>query len=160
MLIVTLVTCDCRVQATRLPARNNCTQYEPIRADPAVAKAERGSVAYTAFWQRVRGEAEQALLQNEVLDTLADDFAELADEEAVRGHRGGKPLHERYSFMAIRHCKSMRVSALRWHPALQQRAAVCFGAACVRGVALRHACKHCLASALPHACCDNVGIRP
>lgn len=112
------------MQATRLPARNNSTQYEPIRADPAAAKAQCSTAAYTAFWQRVRADVEQALLQNEVLDTLADDFAGLADEEAVRGHRGGKPLHERYSFMAIRHCKSMRVSALRWHPTLQQKTAV------------------------------------
>jgi hypothetical protein len=75
------------VQATRLPARNNCSQYTPIEPTPQQLRALRTSPALPAFLQRVRGDMEQCLLQNSVIDALADDFAMIEEEEALKGHR-------------------------------------------------------------------------
>jgi hypothetical protein len=112
------------VQASRPPPRNNAAQYAPVAPEPGRLAALRAAPALPAFLSRVRGDVELALLQNGLLDTLADDFACLQEEEAMKGHRSGKPVNEKMSFVDIRHCKDMAVSALRWHPSLQHKHAV------------------------------------
>lgn len=113
------------VQATGLPARNNSTQYAPVTADEAEVKRMRVAPEYSEFFTRVRGDMAACLLQNSVLDVLADDFEMMGDDEGLKGHKSGKPVNEIMSFVDIRHCKDMQVSALRWHPQYQRREGVC-----------------------------------
>jgi hypothetical protein len=103
-------------QATPPPPRNNCSQYAPVAAELKEIERLRETQQYAEFFKRVRGDVELCLLQNTVLDTLADDFACMEEEEAIRGHRSGKPINESMSFVDIRHCKEMQVSSLKWHP--------------------------------------------
>lgn len=113
------------VQATPLPQQNSCFQYEPVTVTAEQLTALRRDPEYPKFMQRVRGDMELCLLQNTVLDTLADDFGSMEEEEALKGHRSGKPISEIMSFVDIRHCKDMQVSDLRWHPHFQLKFGVC-----------------------------------
>jgi hypothetical protein len=114
-----------RAQAAPAPARNSASQHEPICAPAEVQLDTQRQPQYAAFLGRVRGDVEACLLQNAVVDLCADDFELLEEEEAIKGHRSGKPIHEVMCFMDIRHCRDMQVSALRWHPTMQHHHAVC-----------------------------------
>jgi hypothetical protein len=118
------------LQATGLPARNNSTQYTPIVAESGEVEKLRSAPEYSEFFKRVRGDVATCLLQNSVIDILADDFEMMGDDEGLKGHKSGKPINEVMSFVDIRHCKDMQVSSLRWHPQHQRRQGVClpFGA--------------------------------
>ena len=51
-------------QATGLPYRHGQSQYEPMGVTEGEALQLRRDPAYTRFFERVRGDMEQALLQN------------------------------------------------------------------------------------------------
>jgi len=107
---------DAGAQAGCTSWRPRATQCEPRQLD-ATAKAELcNSRKMRKFLERIAGEFELALIENEITNVFEDDFAALADEDAVSGNRKEAIISELQSFTHLTYSKNMVVSAIEWLP--------------------------------------------
>ncbi|GAX83067.1 hypothetical protein CEUSTIGMA_g10493.t1 [Chlamydomonas eustigma] len=83
----------------------------------AVQKQEvLGSQDLSKFFDRVMYQCEEALIQNEVTNIFRDDFASLAEDDAVSGNRKEANITEVQSFTHLTYSKNKVVSAVQWLP--------------------------------------------
>ena len=64
----------------------------------------------------MRERYEEALQQNETVDIFADDFLELAEEEASLGNKADAELRELQSFNHLEYCGGRMLAAVEWQP--------------------------------------------
>lgn len=109
-------TMEVSIQASGNRPRPNSTQYVPEDLPAEAKTAALGGPQLSKFLERVMFQCEEALIQNEVTNIFQDDFASLAEEDAVSGNRKEAIIAEYQSFTHLTYSKNKVVSAVQWLP--------------------------------------------
>ena len=107
---------DAKAQTTWFRPMNKALQYDYISMKPREAVDLLDSAAMRAFLVDIKPQLDDALQQNETVDIFADDFAELAEDEATLGNKNDTELKELQSYYHLEYCGSRKLTFIQWQP--------------------------------------------
>ncbi|KAK9850456.1 hypothetical protein WJX84_004573 [Apatococcus fuscideae] len=115
---------DAGCQASPLPPRNNFSQYEVRTLGAGDCQAVLASPGFATFLAAVEPRMEAALLENEVVDVMADELEGLGEEGGEGGGRRDRAISEVQSCSELQYSKGRVISAVQWLPGRKGMVAV------------------------------------
>uniref|UniRef100_A0A7S2JAQ3 WD repeat-containing protein 63 n=1 Tax=Haptolina brevifila TaxID=156173 RepID=A0A7S2JAQ3_9EUKA len=107
---------DAKTQTNWFRPMNKALQHEYISMETRQELEALDSGAMRHFLKEINPRLEEALQQNETVDIFADDFADLAEEDAALGNKNDAELKELQSYYHLHYCAGRKLAFIQWQP--------------------------------------------